>query len=395
MKKRIFVLSIFSLLALASCGNEANVEDSGSSASIPSVSESSVEANSSSSGSFSSESLASSESIEESSEHEESSSEEAASSSIGLAYSSIEEVKAACSSIAAPLNGAGYVVSSSTYKIKAKILAVIDSIATKEDYKVSNRYKAFVQDESGFMYVAFNEAGYKKVKDYVGKDNTVYSLVGKASRYYDQPELVVEEYTFENEVLPGLSPLSSFETRSLSSIKEEIAGMPISEKGVSYGKPVVFEATYIDELVQESLLFSDGDLTISLHGSSKISNGFAKGSTYKVAALLGLYSYRPSLEFLGMLGSGGEVHSLPSPDKKTASDQYKITYAKDKALHSPVYEEEFYKAHRFEGYVSCYTKDSDTYFVLSDAASKEYSTYTDALSDKALFVNKLLGARKG
>ena len=272
-------------------------------------------------------------------------------------------------------------------KVKAKFLAIIDSIATKTGYNTSNRYKAYVQDASGSMYVAINEELYKKVKDYVGQDNTVYTLTGRIGRYYDQPELVVDSYKFENETLPSLQPISSFEEMSLSDIKTSIAALPISEKGVSYGKPIVFEATYIDELVQENLLFSDGNYTIQLHGSSRISNGFAKGATYRVAALLSLYSYKPSLQYIGTVGSGNGTHSLPTPTPKTGAEQYAITYSKDTARHSSNYENEFYGTHSFTGYVSSYTKDSKTFFVLSDNASTEYNAYTNALNAKTLFVN--------
>lgn len=125
-------------------------------------------------------------------------------------------------------------------KVKAKVLAIIDSIATKANYNVSNQYKAYIQDASGCMYAAFDSALYAKVKNYVGQDNTVYTLTGRIGRYYDQPELIVDSYTFEDETLTGLASFSSFEEKSLSEIKSEIASLPISEKGVSYGRPIVF-----------------------------------------------------------------------------------------------------------------------------------------------------------
>lgn len=305
-----------------------------------------------------------------------------------LPYSSITEVKTACSNITDALNPAGYVVSSTTVKVKAKVLAIIDSIATKANYNASNQYKAYIQDASGCMYAAFDSALYAKVKDYVGQDNTVYTLIGRIGRYYDQPELVVDSYTFENQTISGLAAFSSFEEKTVAEIKTEIASLPISEKGVSYGKPVVFEATYVDELVQENLLFNDGGLNIQLHGSSKISNSFTKGFRYKVAALLGLHIYKPSLTFLGIVQSGqntGSIQKNASP--MTGTQQYAITYTKDRASHAANYENEFYQWHTFEGYVSCYYKDSKAYFVLDDSSSREFNAYTNALNAKTLFVN--------
>ena len=234
---------------------------------------------------------------------------------------------------------------------------------------------------------AFDSALYAKVKNYVGQDNTVYTLTGRIGRYYDQPELVVDSYTFEDETLTDLASFSSFEEKSLSEIKSEIASLPISEKGVSYGRPIVFNAKYVDELVQENLLFGDNELTIQLHGSSKISNSFVKGNNYKVAALLGLHIYKPSLTFLGIVSNEASTTFNPAVSPLSASELYNVKYTKDSASHATNYENVFYSWRRFRGYVSCYQKDGKSFFVLDDTASREFSSYTAALNAKTIFVN--------
>ncbi|MEE3432144.1 MAG: hypothetical protein VZR78_05350, partial [Candidatus Enteromonas sp.] len=304
-----------------------------------------------------------------------------------LNYSTIASVKEACSNITDSLNSAGYVVSGTSMKVKAKVLAIIDSIATKANYNVSNQYKAYIQDASGCMYAAFDSALYAKVKNYVGQDNTVYTLTGRIGRYYDQPELIVDSYTFEDETLTGLASFSSFEEKSLSEIKSEIASLPISEKGVSYGRPIVFNAKYVDELVQENLLFSDNELTIQLHGSSKISNSFVKGNNYKVAALLGLHIYKPSLTFLGIVSNEASTTFNPAVSPLSATELYNVKYTKDSASHATNYENVFYSWRRFRGYVSCYQKDGKSFFVLDDTESREFPSYTAALNAKTIFVN--------
>lgn len=322
---------------------------------------------------------------ESTSSQESSSTQEPSSSSHSL---SLSEAMSRCLALDEEVNEAGYFRSDEVVSFEAKVLTIVDSVCTKKYYNESNRYKALVSDGDSLAYVALNEAMYKSMKDYAGASNSVYRFKAYLGKYYSSPEFIALEASWLNKTLDHDYDYSSLSLLSLSEIQNEIASLPISEKGFSYGTTIRFQATYIDELVQEVLLFSDGDKTIQLHGDSKISNSFSKGNRYEIVANLGLYQYKPSLEFVAVAKRLDGADTLPTPSEEKASSQYSITYQKDKKYHQSKYENEFYATHEFTGYVNAFVKnDSYTFVLIDEYKETSFTTKETARAGKALFVN--------
>ncbi len=301
-------------------------------------------------------------------------------------------VKEQCLSIEESVNEAGYAVSNKTVTIEAKILTASASNCTKQGYAITNPYKALVADKTGYIYAALSQSDYLKLKDYVGKDTTVYRLKGRLGLFYEQPELVVDEIEWLNKTWNDLPSLSDLSLLDFANIKEEIGKLPISIKGFSYGRPIRLRATYFDELVEETLLFGDGDDFIQVHGSNKISNQFKKGETYEIAVTLQTYLYKPSLEFIAMISRIDDVHHIfpLSPQNRGAAEQYtiKADYKSETARHNETYENDFYSVYSFTGYVSNYQKNGSYYFVLTDSLpASDFTSLESARNAKALFVN--------
>ncbi len=304
----------------------------------------------------------------------------------------ISHAKEYCLNIKETRNAVGYAVSSKSISIEAKILTVSASNCTKKGYDVSNPYKALVADKTGYMYAALSKNDYLKIKDYIGKDTTVYLLKGRVGLYYTEPELVVDEVEWLNKTIENLPSLGELPLLELVDIKEEIRKLPISVKGFSYGRPIRLCATYFDELVEENLLFGADGLFIQVHGSSKISNQFKKGRSYEIAVTLQNYMYKPSLEFIGLISEKDGLNaSIPSkPQTRGAVEQYtiQVNYQSEKPNHIEPYESDFYSVYSFSGYVSTYQKGDKYYFVLTDELREnDFTSLESARNAKALFVN--------
>lgn len=405
MNKKRYLISILILSSLFSCSNKV-APDSSLSSQEEKSSASVIESNEKSSSdvssahnedqssdntsfteaSSSSEIVSSSEVV--SSSEINSSSNEMPSSQEEDSIVSLNEAVSQSLSLTNEVNEAGYYKSEEIVEFEGKVLTIADSICTKKYYNESNRYKALVSDGNDLAYVALTDTMYKSMKDYAGASNSVYRFKAYLGKYYSSAELIAIEATWLNKTLAHDFPYDSLPLLNLSEVQEEISSLPISEKGFCYGKTVRFQATYIDELVQEVLLFSDGTKTIQLHGDSKISNSFSKGSRYEVVANLGLYQYKPSLEFVTIAQRLEGKDELPPSTSKTASDQYKITYQKDKNYHQSKYESDYYSTYEFTGYVNAFAKDGTYTFVLIDQYKESnFSTKETARAGKALFVN--------
>lgn len=413
MNKKRYLISILILSSLFSCSNKVTTDSS----SLSAKEENSTSVNESSEKSTNDESSVSSDgqheesskndsSMEETSSSEASSSKtvssgevsssEATSSSETSSSSSQEETSivsvgeavSQCLALTNEVNEAGYYKSEKIVEFDGKVLTIADSVCTKKYYNESNRYKALVSDGDSLAYVAIDEAMYKSMKDYAGASNSVYHFKAYLGKYYASAELIALEVTWLNKTLAHDFSYDSLPLLNLSEVQEEIASLPISEKGFCYGETIRFQATYIDELVQEVLLFSDGVKTIELHGDNKISNSFSKGNRYEVVANLGLYQYKPSLEFVTIAQRLEGKDELPPSTAKTAVNQYSFTYQKDKKYHQSKYENEYYSAFEFTGYVNAFAKDGTYNFVLIDQYKEaNFSTKETARAGKALFVN--------
>ena len=301
---------------------------------------------------------------------------------------SVGEAVSQCFALTNEANEAGYYKSEKIVEFYGKVLTIVDSVCTKKYYSESNRYKALVSDGDSLAYVAIDETMHKSMKDYAGASNSVYHFKAHLGKYYSSAELIAIEATWLNKTLAHDFSYDSLPLLNLSQVQEKIAALPISEKGFCYGETIRFQATYIDELVQEVLLFSDGNKTIELHGSNKISNSFSKGNRYEVVANLGLYQYKPSLEFVTIAQRLEGKDKLPPSTSKTAVNQYSFTYQKDKKYHQSKYESEYYSTYEFTGYVNAFAKDRTYNFVLIDQYKESnFSTKETARVGKALFVN--------
>ena len=406
MKYDRLPLFLSALLLLSCAGAPSSPSSSESGSSRSEVSSSQGESSSGHVSSSASEERSSAASEEVSSEEgvsESASSEEASSTPVSdssedssTEQSSPEElkgtksIKEACLSLTGTPNEQGILVSDVEASLTAVPLTVIDSVATNKGYGESNRYKVLFADEEGTLVGAVDEALYLKLRDHVGKQDSVYSLTGVLSLYKGGAELLVKEGSYLAQTTMDYSPaLAEIDTKTCAEIQKTIAELPLNNKGIGYGSPVKTSLTYVAELVDEVLLFTDGQQVIQVHGDSKISNGFTLGKAYELTVWESCHIYKPSLQFIEASSlPDSQIATLPQGVSLSGTDLYKVSYAKDKEDHSPAYESLFYTVRHFEGYVSYYLKDEAAYMVLCDSYSPTpYATYTSALQGKAIFVN--------
>lgn len=386
--KRKNILFIVSLLALlASCSEEkfSNSEDGFNSSSF--ISSDSFSGDHSSTFDDSSELDSQSSSEISSSDSEDFSSEE---TNIHY-YDNVEKIKQYATEIKDDFY---YGDELNIAKIQGRIIFVSDQISASKEYKEVNRYRALIFDQSGYILLDVDSSFYKKIKDYQYQLKTYYEIEGKIVKIDGLVQINVTNYTFLTNYTNEIELSSYFENiKKLDNLKKLYSlcqNIPLNYKGIGYYDLININLKYYEKLDNNVLLMHDGYNFIKLIGDSKIGNNFIKGQNYQILAFANIYKYAPSLILVDKKNIDIEINdvNLNSYSILSNDDLYKIDYKNDNKTHFYDYENVFQNIYKFEGYINCYLKNSAMYMVgINEYKTKEYSSYTNAANDKALFIN--------
>ncbi|HBM69983.1 MAG TPA: hypothetical protein DD377_01010 [Firmicutes bacterium] len=392
MKNNKLVLSLLSLLLL-SCGvdTSAHLESSNQEESSTSenFSNSSLEKDSSSSNQ---EEQSSETNISSSSEEEITSSEEETIDE-QVQKASIKEVKNACLQFIGEPNKVGLEIGNQNYEIEGLIISIFDFGKSTKDYNGTNPYKAIITDGQDYLTIALDKNNYLKVKDYVGKEDTIYRVIGKTSRLNGKAELVVTSFEFLESSTQRVSKDQLFslanDAKSIVNINERLKKSPLNEAGNYDGQLSILTLKYVTKIENEVLLFTDGQKYITMHGSNQLYNLFKNStSSYEILFQENMYHYGQSLEYIASRTS--ELKITPPIANKAITSEYLYTcnYVNGKSTHFEKYEEVKSNIYNFKGYVDYYLKNGLAFFTLVDKLPTNSShTITASSSLKSLFVN--------
>lgn len=299
----------------------------------------------------------------------------------------IKKIKETAKSFKGLENSVGVYESNVNVTIRLKLLATLDAITTQKGY--GNRYKILMTDGSDYIYLKTNDDNYDYLKKYVTNQG-VYQVTGYISLYNNEVELTVENKPvyLEGQTL-DVSYDSFVETKSLSQIYDEINSLKLNSKGVAYSKLVKFSGKCLaKDINNTNMYFGNSDMIVNVHGHDKVTNSFTQGSSYTLIASIGMYNFKPSLEFVSSYSSTPIDVSYENLETMTCAEFYKYSYEVDEDSTYPKYSNLFKKPYKVQGYANAYIKGGKEYMVLEDTYHQNlYSTYTSARSAKALFIN--------
>lgn len=289
--------------------------------------------------------------------------------------------------------------------ITGRMMFVESNNCTQKGYLSENQYKAFVFDETGYIYVGINAERYKNVfSKYEYSNTSYYTFKGILNKYLGQNELIMEQYEWLNEVPPNLNidTLKYFanEEKSMNEIYQLDNQLKLNNKGIAYGNVVMFKGKYIDKVENEIALFSNEEYVMRVHGHSKLNNNFnsvkteeelTNSSSYLVVGVLSMYNYVPEIQYLASEKCSDEInYNLEKANKITANEIWKLKPNKDdlKNKHYQEYENVAQTIHYFEGYVN-YSYYSNKYnMVLTDEYVEDYfNSALNEQNEKALRLN--------
>lgn len=405
MKKSFKLSSIILTLLLSSCSegfssSSIKSEDSSSSdtSSLVESSSSILDESSSIEGSSSIESgssLAEESSNEESSSKEESASESSSKEEDQIEKVSLEEAKSACLEFEGNPNEVGLVIGKRSFEVEGLVISIFDFGKSTKAYNGTEKYKATITDGASFLTVALKEEFYKKVKDYVGKEDSIYKIAGRESRLNGKAELIATSFEFlststtrfTNEEMISIACKSNSIEESYSRLKES----PLNEAGNYDGRISSIKLRFVEKVVDSVWLFTDGNKFVTLHGPSKSYNSF-KSTTKAVNVLVqeNIYKYSLSFEYICHVNLDEEI-SIPETGREIEeSELYKTHPSKDSSSHFARYEELKMNTYTFNGYVDYYDKSGKIFFVLSSTKNVLEGTSRTkevARSKQALFVS--------
>ena len=266
--------------------------------------------------------------------------------------------------------------------------------SSKNGYLSTNQYKCFFFDNEDWIYVGVSSTMYAQLSKYEFKDNEYVEIKGTTNKYLGQNEIIADSYTWlgNNSGLSysfaSLASAKSFPENTIDEILTKAKASRLNIKGTNYTDNIVhFKAKYVQKVENAVALFASGSSYIYVHGTSKLNNGFTLGNSYDIYGAINMFIYRPQIEFLysNVLSEPVTVSGSAS-ESLSGTNLYKVSYTKDTTNHSANYENVFGKMYSFEGYVQYYIKGGYYYTCLSDT-NKNYSTYTAAITGKALFIN--------
>ena len=384
MKKKLVVLPLLLLLLAACTPNDIHSSES-ESHETPSSGESTKEDSSSTGENSSSENPSS-----ESSSGENPSSGDSSSSEQPIQYkTNIAEMRSIATGLSSSVNDKNVATSTIRARFTAQILTVQDYITTQNGY--TNRYKAFVANDTGYIVVCLSLTGYEYVKGYADKQQC-YTFEGNIGLYCGEPEIVMDSNA-KPTYLDGVTLTYTLEKTAVNTISDAfnfIKTIPVNSKGIGFSStPVTMELKYIAKLENSIALFSDGINVIQVHGHDKINNQLSVGGVYEVTGLRGIFNYKSELEFIGFKSIAKTIEvDYSSVTNLTAAQLYTYDYDLDHAYASNyTYAEQFTKIYRYVGYANYYIKGSNYSIVFDDSAKDYYSTITNATSGKSIFLN--------
>ncbi len=392
MKNNKLVLPLLSLLLL-SCGADTSTPLESSNQKESTISENFSSTNFENEPSSSSEEEQSSETSTSNSSEEETTSSEEETIDEQVQKASIKEAKNACLLFKGEPNKVGLEIGNQNYEIEGLIISIFDFGKSTKDYNGTNPYKAIITDGQDYLTIALVKNDYLKVKDYVGKEDTIYRVIGKTSRLNGKAELVATSFEFLKNSTQRVTKDQLFslanDAKSIIDINERLKKSPLNEAGNYDGQLSTLTLKYVTKIENEVLLFTDGKKYISMHGSSQLYNLFKNStSSYQILFQENVYHYGQSLEYIASKTSELEITSPVANKAITSEYLYSCNYVNGKSTHFEKYEEVKSNIYNFRGYVDYYLKNGLAFFTLVDKLPVNSShTITTSSSLKSLFVN--------
>ncbi len=293
------------------------------------------------------------------------------------------------------VNNRGVYTSTIQAEITAQLLTLQDYGTTKAGY--NGRYKAFVANETGFITVNLSDAGYTNMRNYK-QEQQVYTFSGVIGLYNDEVEIdmgISAEPTFHSGVTLDYD-YKAFVTdaTTISELRTTVLAndFKFNVKGTGWKQAIYrIDLQYVKDIVNETLLFSDGENVIEVHGHDKIKNGLTQGKTYTVYGRVGLYNFRPELEHIAITPSGENIAlSYENVPKITATNIFTYSFANDDdylLAKNKNYAGIVNNVYYFEGYLNWYEKAGKYYLLLEDTFSESTRTSeTTAFAAKSLSI---------
>lgn len=295
----------------------------------------------------------------------------------------IHSCKVASETLVDKVNDYGVCESNIDVEIKGKVLARFDAITTKSGY--GNRYKILVANLDQYIYLKVSKEVYDQLENNIGSS---YLFKGKLSYYCGEVEVTLNQDLIDCEEIV-INDEELFLDKSIDEIHNQMMNLKTNIKGCAISSLVSFKGKYLAAMDDQVLLFSNGNKIIFVHGPNKFKNSLVVNSIYQINGAISLYNYRPGIEYVSSSVSNDTLIDAIDTSKLSYIDStlYDISYKTDTNDSYLEYRSLFTEFKLFKGYVNLYYKNNSGYLVLdSQYHQDEYSTYTSASSNKALFI---------
>lgn len=328
------------------------------------------------------------------SEEPPASSENVPSSENPMYLTNIGQIKALGETYRTQVNEQGYYVSDVLAKFDAQVLTVHDYVATT----ALTQYKALVANETGYIVVHISKTTYTRLDEYKHL-HQVNEFIGYVAVFND--EIAVHTLGVSEPRYLADAPVN-YDYRDYAIAGDSIAGLltrvkarKMNLKGVNSSEDIYkYTLVYITKLEAKIGLFSDGVNIIQVHGYKTLNNGLTPNSVYDVYGREGMYLFKPQFELISWETNNSATLSanigvMSSPLSATTLYDYKYVRDSASAFNANMrYADILVNVYYFAGYANYYTKGNNDFIVFEDTLkTKAYTTYTNALNAKAMFVN--------
>lgn len=336
--------------------------------------------------------------IDSSSSGQQSSSSSQDSSDNPLVISSIEDVISKCKLLPEPSedNLPKFVQGTELVKINAHALSYCDNITTKSGYGPNG--KILMVDSTGYIYVSGStkENFYQQASKYINKDTSNYEIIGYIAMSRGEPELVLKEYVW-NENLDIKYDLSSLAkpTSNIKEIYDELYKLDYNLKGTASGGFIsIKNLTCLSKLDDNMWNFIDSDNNVIKVRDYASNTSFTINVNYDIIGSLSISKYSPAL----IVGSYIRSENQKSINSIDIDKTTPISFAEINKIHSYISEDTysrvsekvFYSSsyiYQIDCYVNAYNIDRYKYYFTLGESASELTSEASAASAKNLFIS--------
>ena len=307
-----------------------------------------------------------------------------------LGLKTIAEVKAIAAEINVPTTNNGWYLSNTEVTVNIKAIDAIDSVATGDGLDGGARGKVLCVDSTGYIICSSGVSKnnpidlYQRVKNYIKKGTTTYTVTGHIAFFNDMVEIKVDTYEYKSNLVINydLNDFVAPEITDYNYFLGDFENIKANSKGYGVGKIVkVNNVTYFKKYNDAGSYYflTEGRILPFYSLLDKDRASLIEGNVYNIIALQTLYVGRPSLRILKVENSESDpsevnLKNYVSDISVQLASLYNDYYGSPNGATSYFYGcVQIYKA---TVYISRYADDKYTFNTsyYYDKSNKEYTT---------------------